>query len=74
MKLFDLIVKAKDTKEFTIVDTIHDNKTGEEETKIYHSNDRFADNVSWEVQKHEVVMFEAIKKHSIKVWTYGEVN
>lgn len=75
MTLADIINGFYKGNTITVIECTHNLATGEENyEEITGAKSEVESNLTYnQLYKAKVVMFEAVKKNTIKVWTYREV-
>ena len=76
MTLANMVDRFYKGKNLIVVKTVHDRKTTHETFETVEADRSNASDVFTydELYNSEVVMFEAVKKNTLKVWTYREIN
>ena len=76
MTLADVINGFYKGKTVIVVKCVHDNATELETFEtVEKAKDDAYDNFTYaELYDSKVVMFEALKKNTLKIWTYREIN
>ena len=76
MTLANMIDRFYKGKKLIVVKVVHDRKTNLESAEVVEADrDKASDVFTYdELYNSEVVMFEAVKKNTIQVWTYREIN
>ena len=75
MTLADVINGFYKGKTVIVNMCVHDNATGEENCSLIEKAKDDADAFTYkELYEAKVVMFEALKKNTLKIWTYREIN
>lgn len=75
MTLDDIIIGFYKGTTITVIEAIHDNKTGEEDCKEITTAANDYDAFTYDqLYNSKVMMFECVKKNTLKVWTYREIN
>ena len=75
MTLADVINGFYNGKTVIVVKCVHDNATGDETfDTVEAAKDDYEAFTYAELYNSKVVMFEALKKNTLKIWTYREIN